>query len=185
MFGFSFDLGSSLSFLHPTCRFDSLSFTAALCPHTKTQNPSKTPAGPFQWKRQAMNLYGSTYRCQRRFIWARHPSSWPICGHCSSQAFSPSPLLHWFNYIAAADLLSRGKIYCLRQNSQPISQGVDHCRKGGIRKGTYFNCLPPFPLGNEKENNINPETDVVFSETLGGWCSKSANPDYEPALFTW
>ena len=40
----------------------------------------------------------------------------------------------------ATDLLSWGKIYCQRQNSQPISQSVEHCRadSGNGRRQTFF-----------------------------------------------
>ena len=127
------------------------------------------PVGQFQWKRGETSyvlLPGTVHL-------SRHPSSWPIRGHRSSDAFSPGPLLHWFNYTAATDLLSWGKIYCLRQNSRPISQGVDHCR-GGIRKRT-------FQLPTGKENNRNSESAILPSKNLGD-CLKSAKLTN---VFTW
>ena len=116
-------------------------------------------------ERQLMNLYGEWRCCQRRFTWARHPSSRPIRGHCSSNAFSPGPLLHWFNYTAATDLLSRGKINCLRQKSQPISQGVEHCSCWAESGKVDFNCKHSAP---GKENNMNSETAILSSQMLGG-----------------
>ena len=49
----------------------------------------------------------------------------------------------------ATDLLSWGKIYCQRQNSQPISQSVEHCRaeSGNGRRQTFF-------TKKRKEKNI-------------------------------
>ena len=116
-------------------------------------------------ERQLMNLYGEWRCCQRRFTWARHPSSRPIRGHCSSNAFSPGPLLHWFNYTAATDLLSRGKINCLRQKSQPISQGVEHCSCWAESGKVDFNYEHSAP---GKENNMNSETAILSSVMLGG-----------------
>ena len=59
-----------------------------------------------------------------------------IRGHSSSHPFFSCPLLYTDLITPATDLLSWGKIYCPRQNSQPISQGVDHCiraESGNVR----------------------------------------------------
>ena len=92
-----------LCFLQQTCGFDSPSFAPQKIEIRK--NSSKTGRlGQFQYNRETVwTCKGLTGWLQ--FTWARHPSSRPIRGHSSSEAFSPGPLLHWFNYTAATDLL--------------------------------------------------------------------------------
>ena len=142
--------------------------------HTKLRsipkNSSKikewSPPGQFQYRRErdSMNLYGVTGWLM--FTWARHPSSWPIRGHCSSETFSPGPLLHWFNYTCnwpsflGQDILPAPK--------QPTN--ISECRalQGGFRKRTTANIL------HQEKKTIYGGCGLcsccyVSSETLGCW----------------
>ena len=104
-----------------------------------------------------------------------------IRGHSSSHPFFSCPLLYTDLITPATDLLSWGKIYCPRQNSQPISQGVDHCiraESGNVRSTDGKHS------SQRKDNHIRRNCYYESFKMLGGsW--KSAKPNYDTAVFSW